>query len=104
MKRDYTNAALIAGAWSLVFLGQAHPAFAGEPVVRVECDAQHPEVRVLSWDTEGGNRAQTNLLRTNQPLRLRVHVAGQWKSAADSLSKRTALDGQEIHYQVSPAD
>ncbi len=32
-----------------------------------------------------------------------MHVAGQWKSAADFPAKRTALDGQEIHYQVSPA-
>src|ERR1019366_1511093 len=36
-----------------------------EPVVRVEPDAHHALVSVLSWDTERGSRAQINLLRLN---------------------------------------
>ena len=42
-----------------------------------------PEVHVLSWDTEGGRRAETNLLRSGQPLGLRVKMGGQWKPGTD---------------------
>ena len=42
-----------------------------------------PEVAFLSWDTEGGDRAATNLLRTGQAVTPRVRVSGQWLSAPD---------------------
>ncbi len=48
---------------SLALAGQAIAAAASGPILRVECGAERSEIGVLSWDTEGGNRAQTNLLR-----------------------------------------
>ena len=49
-----TTAALISGA-------AAAPT--GAPALRLETRAASPEIHFLSWDTEGGNKAATNLLR-----------------------------------------
>src|ERR1700722_19681617 len=34
-----------------------------KPAIRVEPDSQQALIRVLSWDTEGGGKTRTNLLR-----------------------------------------
>jgi hypothetical protein len=38
----------------------------------VETDPQRPVIRTLSWDTEGGDRARTSLLRPNGGVGLRI--------------------------------
>jgi len=71
--------------WSLM-IGVAVVAvsFAGDsPLVRTEMHAGRPEVHVLSWDTEGGRRAETNLLRSGKPVDLRVRVDGRWKQGTE---------------------
>lgn len=54
-----------------------------QPILRVEPDTECAGVRVLSWDTEGGSKAQTNLLRTSCSLDLRVRTAGVWKNSEE---------------------
>jgi hypothetical protein len=46
------------------FIAGAPVLTAGTPSVRAEMHAGRPEVHVLSWDTEGGRRAESNLLRS----------------------------------------
>ncbi len=44
----------------------------GKPIVKCELDSLSGHVAHLSWDTEGGNRAGTNLLRENTAVTLRA--------------------------------
>jgi hypothetical protein len=67
---------------AFVVFGTAN-SLADSPRVRMESRPGRPEVHVLSWDTEGGRRAETNLLRSGQPLGLRVKMGGQWKPGTD---------------------
>ena len=85
------------------------------PVFRIELDAQHAQVLLLSWDTEGGDRAQRNLLRLNSPLVLRVRVAGIWRTSGKIEARRKELrnggafyalavaPGAELHWTVHPS-
>lgn len=52
-----------------------------KPAFRIELDAQRALVPVLSWDTEGCDRAGTNLLRG--PVHLRAFSDGQWTDTVD---------------------
>ncbi len=51
------------------------------PVIRVKTDPEKPLVSFLSWDTEGGARAERNLLRDNSSVSLRIRTAETWKQA-----------------------
>jgi len=85
------------------------------PVFRIELDAQHAQIPVLSWDTEGGERAQTNLLRLNSPVVLRVCVAGIWRTSGEIETRHkelhnggasymlTAATGAELHWTIRPS-
>jgi hypothetical protein len=53
-------------------------ALAGPPAMRVDPDPGRARVRHLGWDTEGGDRANTNLLRAGAGLGLRIRVGGRW--------------------------
>jgi hypothetical protein len=57
-------------------------ACAADPVLRLQTAETRAEIAFLSWDTEGGDRAETNLLRSGQGVTSRVRVSGQWLSAA----------------------
>jgi alpha-L-rhamnosidase-like protein len=59
-----------------------------EPILHIEADTRHALVTFLSWDTEGGKKAQTNLLRSNSPLTLRVRMGGKWSASGDLQSRR----------------
>ena len=73
----------------------------GTPTLRVEMDATRALVSVLSWDTEGGDRVRSNLLRA--PLSPRMRVKGEWRAASDLPSTREA-DGKEgTRYRISVA-
>ena len=66
-------------------------AFAGESsdpgptgaVVRLETDLHRPMITALSWDTEGGDRVRTNLLRPNNGVGLRVRAEDIFIDATD---------------------
>ena len=49
-------------------------------VFRLETDAARARIPVLSWDTEGGDRARLNLLRSGTSVGLRIKVGGQWRA------------------------
>jgi hypothetical protein len=74
-----------------------------KPVLRIEPDAQHAQVSFLSWDTEGGTRAQTNLLRSNSPLALRVRVGGVWRTSGGIEARREDLVDGGIFYALTVA-
>jgi hypothetical protein len=56
-----------------------HSAFAAPLVARIDFDAARSVLRELSWDTEGGSRATTNLLRKGKT----VSTAGPLEVSAD---------------------
>lgn len=60
------------------------------PVLRLEPDPQRSLIPVLSWDTEGGDRVRSNLLR-KPGLQLRVWLENQW------------FDGSEFPATVQPS-
>lgn len=78
--------------WSLAALAAcAGPSAAKDPppsppdaaVVRAEADPARAAIPFLSWDTEGGDRARTNLLRDRAGVALRVFDGGRWRAGAD---------------------
>lgn len=73
-----------------------------EPMLRICPDAIRAEVPILSWDSEGGDRARTNLLRA--ALSLRVKVQGVWHSVAEleTQSRNVGQGGMEYGINVSP--
>ena len=73
-------------------------AFDIAPVIRIEPDARYAQVPFLSWDTEGGTRAQTNLLRLNSPIVLRVRAGGAWKSSGELAARKEEIGGGAISY------
>jgi hypothetical protein len=52
----------------------------GSSLFRVETDPARARISVLSWDTEGGDRARMNLLRSGTNIGLRLKVGGQWRA------------------------
>jgi hypothetical protein len=70
-------------------------------VVRLETDPARAIIPVLSWDTEGGDRARMNLLRA--PVELRVRRDGEWRPAADLPTKRDAIGKAGARYRLSGA-
>lgn len=89
-------------------------AIAPAAVLRVEADAQRALVPTLSWDTEGGERARTNLLRAKSPLNLRFRTGAAWRSSQELPARKEALahdgsrfrlaatPGQEVHWEIFP--
>jgi hypothetical protein len=75
-------------------------AFGKDPIFHVETDASHPAVTFLSWDTEGGRRAGTNLLRRNSPLTLRVCVGGKWSAAGDLQTRKVDNEERATSYTI----
>ncbi|MHB8866133.1 MAG: alpha-L-rhamnosidase-related protein [Pirellulaceae bacterium] len=65
---------------------------AAEPLLRLQLAPQGPEVAFLSWDTEGGDKVQRNLLRSDQAMTLRVRTGGQWLAAASYPTKIERVD------------
>ncbi len=91
-------------------------ALAGGPALRIETGAARAEITVLSWDTEGTGREQTNLLRPQTMVGLRIRSAGQWRNGIDLPTRvETSAAGDraywitvapetEILWQVHAAD
>ena len=73
----------------------------GKSVVRLEARTDSPSVEVLSWDTEGGNRARLNLLRA--PLKLRLLLDGRWRVATTMPTKVDSGGEDSIGYWLAVA-
>jgi hypothetical protein len=89
----------------LVLLGlvDGSAVWAGEPLMRIEMDKQRPHVAFLSWDTEGGSRAETNLLRPGQPVRLRMRSGEQGKPGEDLRLGAIDTKPSATTYRLAPA-
>ena len=77
-------------------------------VVRLEADPDTPQLLSLGWDTEGGDRARHNLLRS--PAALRVRIGDRWQrlpvrcERPDDEAVRYSLElpgGGEIGWEVA---
>ena len=78
---------------------------AAAPIIHLELDNARAAIPFLSWDTEGGNRAQTNLLRANSPLVLRARIRNQWHSSGDVQARvEHATEGRTLFRLALAAD
>jgi hypothetical protein len=78
-------------------------ALAGPATMRIEPDPGRARVRHLGWDTEGGDRANTNLLRAGAGLGLRIQVGGQWHEGAELSVQRENPGAGVTRYRLSVA-
>jgi len=67
------------------------PVYEGKPVLAVETASDRPAVTSLSWDTEGGDRVGTNLLRPDPGAIIQVQTAGTWQEM--KMAKRRVKSG-----------
>ena len=51
------------------------------PVAKLDVSPDAGAVTFMSWDTEGGERFEQNLLRADAPFRTAVNVDGSWQEA-----------------------
>lgn len=70
--------------------------------IRVETHPTSPSISVLSWDTEGGDRAKLNLLRKDSAVSLRVRIAGKWWPATGCTTKAEKT-GKGVRYRLAIA-
>jgi Bacterial alpha-L-rhamnosidase 6 hairpin glycosidase domain len=80
-----TAAGIIGARAGLILPAQSH-AISGDaashPTLRIQSDPRLPLIRVLSWDTEGGARARTNLLRKDAAVGMRIRTGAGWRDLA----------------------
>lgn len=67
--------------------------------LRFEADSQAARIPFVSWDTEGGERAQTNLLRANAAVLPRICINGSWRDGTD-FPTEIEKTAEGIHYQI----
>src|SRR5271157_1328640 len=73
------------------------------PVIHLELDSGRAAVLFLSWDTEGGDRARTNLLRAKSPLVLRARIGNQWYSSGNVQASRQDAGGGRTLFRLALA-
>jgi hypothetical protein len=80
------------------------PAATVKGALRLEADGSRPLISFLSWDTEGGKRAQTNLLRAKSSVGLRVHAGGKVLAGPQLATSTEAAgaEGSRFTLSVSP--
>jgi len=88
---------LLAVLIAVLFAVSSGAQQSSSPQLRFAADPERPAVTFLSWDTEGGDRVRTNLLRPNAGIRLRFQVDGAWREA--EMSGRRA-DEQSVRYEL----
>ena len=92
------------GRWALL-LSAFHQTLAADPaaIFRLEADPAHARIPLLSWDTEGGNRARMNLLRADTAVGLRIKMNGQWRGGETFATQVEKADGEETCYRLALA-
>jgi len=103
-RREFLLASGFAAAWSLTggafALGDIANAAA---ILHVEPDPRRALIPVLSWDTEGGDRWHTNLLRKAAGVAIRVRTGGQRREGIDLPVQAVAGErGIRYRLKVSP--
>jgi hypothetical protein len=66
------------------------------PVIRVETGDVSPGLSFLSWDTEGGEKAATNLLRAGASVRVQFLAGASPSAASGGASGDTWLDAKVV--------
>jgi hypothetical protein len=98
-------AGLSAAGLNVAFPSQGDssmPASSPAPILRLEADPKRGLVPVLSWDTEGGERSHSNLLRKGTGLALRLRTDGQWRDGAELPTAAQPLgNGTRYLFQVT---
>src|SRR5690349_4513823 len=88
-----TAAAVVAGSKSLPTAAAAtRPPVLSPARLRLDVNPTHASIPFLSWDTEGGDRAQRNLLRSGPGVTLRVKDGDAWREALDLPARQHAKD------------
>lgn len=72
------------------------------PRLRLEADPRRPLVPLLSWDTEGGDRVRSNLLRRGTGMMLRVRSGAEWRDGAE-LPAVVRVSGNSTAYELNVA-
>src|SRR5258706_471723 len=70
---------------------------------RVETDPTRARIPVLSWDSEGGDRARVNLLRAGTGVGLRIRLRGDWQEAEKLETEVEKVSPTETRYRVTIA-
>jgi hypothetical protein len=84
-------------------MASENPPPSPSPILRVETAAARPEISFLSWDTMGGDRVRTNLLRPDAGVRLQFQVDAVWQDG--KMSKRSADEkGVRYHLRIGKAN
>ena len=73
----------------------------GNAKVRMESDPARARISFLSWDTEGGDRHQSNLLRAHSGVTLRIRRDGQWQQLSDFSTEVTGTAGGPRSYRIN---
>jgi hypothetical protein len=76
------------------------------PVLKLKSDPHRASIAFLSWDTEGGDRAERNLLRAGSGVTLRLKTGDSWREAVDLPTRRHKLigNGSRYRFSVSPQE
>lgn len=86
-----------------IFFSAAGLAAAAEskPALQVAPAAARAAAPFLSWDTEGGGRQQTNLLRAGTAVHLRFKQDGGWRSSAEMAAHVQTISRGGASYRIS---
>jgi hypothetical protein len=68
-----------------------------EPIIKVVADPAAARISFLRWDTEGGEKVGTNLLRVDSAVRIQFPAGGVWKDAKMT-SRRVENGGDAVVY------
>ena len=101
--KNNPGATVLLAGLALMGLAAGSTFGTGEAVLRIEMDKQRPHVVFLSWDTEDGSRAATNLLRTVTAMRLRLRSEGQGKPGDDLALGSVDSKSNAMIYRFTPA-
>jgi hypothetical protein len=69
------------------------------PIIKVVTDEGAAGLSFLSWDTEGGEKAATNLLRAGSAVRVQFLDGGAWKDAK-LVNRRPGSGGEAVIYGI----
>ena len=89
--------------WGCLLVASPLVAWAVAPAIRFETEPGRPIVSHLGWDTEGGGRANTNLLQAATGVNLRVRIAGQWQAGAGFRTVREGSGRNGFRYRLAVA-
>jgi hypothetical protein len=74
------------------------PVYKGNPVVKSIAKEAGAGISFLSWDTEGGDRVDTNLLRAGTAVKLQFLEDGAWRDA--QMKRRRVEDSGAVSYEL----